>query len=267
MTTFTLPDHISYSAYSSYKNCPRSYYLGRGKKAEAVPAWYFVIGSTVHSWIEGHLMSWYGHEEGSIEEIFTREVLKRREVEPDTGKWLYGGSDSSPVRDEAALKLAQDCVERALEWLEGFEVEYVEPEFTGSLPGCPVPIKAFPDLTGEHKKHGRMIVDWKTGKTRGDRFQLETYNVLSGNKFPKGQFVMLNPEAGASRPLELVETPESVGQKYGEVWSMIRKGVFPVFPSRRCEWCDMKPNCKIQSGVNKRTAYYDTPDKDGVLPF
>lgn len=272
-----LPDHLSYSSLSSLDSCPRSYYLSRLKRAEAVPAWYFVVGSAVHATIEQYLKD---DEVIPIEIHFDHQVLKARQIEPDTSLWMHGGSKDEPVIEERALKLAQDCVERALEYLEDFTVWGVEPDITGRLPGCDVPIKAFPDLIGEHRKNGPLIVDWKTGTTRGNRLQLETYNALCmvpravdlpftehASLIFKGQFIMLNPKAGNSRPLELKETPESMGARYQEAYEQIKRGGFPVLPSTRCDWCDMKPNCKTMSGATKRATYYDTPEKDGVIPF
>lgn len=277
--TLLLPDHLSYSAaISTFKSCPRAFYLSRIKRAESAQAWYFVVGSAVHKFIEDHL-----HCEAtpltmhnSIEEDFMEMVMDARQVEPDTTKWLHATVNDIPVIEERALKLAQDCAEYALEWLEDFTPWHVEPDISGMLPGCTMPIKAFPDLIGEHSKHGPLIVDWKTGKTRGQRMQLETYKSLLGTwdsvidlKLDelRGMFVYLNPEAQKSRPVKLVMTPKEVGAMYGEIERKIKAGAFPAMPQFMCDFCTMKPNCKTKSGANPRTLYYDTPEKDGLVPF
>lgn len=272
-------EHLSYSSLTTYDKCPREFYLSRVKRAEALPGWYFIVGSTVHEAIEMHLL---GTEAASVavEPRFMRHVEESMDVEPDVSKWSHATDSDGPVIEERALQLAQVCFDRALEYLEDFEVWAIEPDITGYLPGCTMPIKAYPDLVGEHKKHGPLIVDWKTGKTRGNRFQLETYNGLirhgshdnkamhpKANTVFRGQFVMLNPAASSSRPLLLKETPESLGEKYGRIEERVRKGVYPAMPGYACEWCTMKPNCSTMSGANKRTAYYDTPTKDGLVPF
>lgn len=268
-----LPDHLSFSSLSSLDGCPRAYYLSRLKRAEGMPAWYFIVGSTVHKYVELHLspdLLAHWPAMPTVEYLFMGEVLKARQIEPDTSLWSHGGSKDEPVIEERALKLAQDCAERALEYLEDFEVWDVEPDWTGRLPGCEVPIKAFPDAIGEHKKDGPLIIDWKTGTTRGKRLQLETYQALMPNRDdidPRGQFIMLNPKAAGSRPLTLKETPETMGKRYQEAYEQIKRGAYPVMPSTRCDWCDMKPNCKTMSGANGRTLYYDTPEKDGVIPL
>lgn len=269
-----LPDHLSYSAaISTFKSCPRAFYLSRIKRAESAQAWYFVVGSAVHSFIEMYLR---GNATQWDDIFFNQEVIEARQIEPDTTKWLYATVNDIPVIEERALKLAQDCAEYALEWLEDFTPWHIEPDISGFLPGCKMQIKAFPDLIGEHSKHGPLIVDWKTGKTRGQRMQLETYSALLFDPQSKvlvrawplrGMFVYLNPEAQKSRPVKLVMTPKEVGAMYGEYERKIKAGAFPAMPQFMCDFCTMKPNCKTKSGVNARTSYYDTPEKDGVIPF
>lgn len=276
--TLPLPDHWSYSSLiSTYKSCPRQFYLSRIKQAQPLPAWYFVVGSTVHEVIE-YKLGPDDYRGDIVGDYFTAEVLKARQDEPDTSKWLHSTIDGEPVIEERALKLARDCVEAALDWLEDFDVWEVEPDISGFLPGCKQKIKAFPDLIGHHKKHGDLIIDWKTGKTRGQPMQLMTYNALmreqpdlpwmehGGTSF-RGMFVMLNPAAGKTRPIKLEMTPAEVGAMYGELEKKVNGGAFPALPNFMCEYCSMRPNCKTKSGANKRTLYYDTPEKDGVIPY
>jgi hypothetical protein len=231
-----------------------------------------VVGSAVHKFIEYSLTS---ETNQPIEGWFNSEVLKARKVEPDTTKWLFATVNDVPIVEGRALKLAQDCAKYAMQWLEDFTPWHVEPDISGFLPGCTMQIKAFPDLIGEHKKHGPLIVDWKTGKTRGQRMQLETYNVLiknmdwSDNRTHalRGMFVYLNPEAQKSRPTNLTMTPADLGKMYGDYEKKIKAGAFPAMPQFMCDFCTMKPNCKTKSGANPRTNYYDTPSEDGVIPF
>lgn len=270
-------EHLSYSSLSSYLSCPRSYYLSRIKKAESIPAWYFAIGTAVHSYIELHLKGELLSSPRSVEDLFYAEVTKLMAIEPDTKLWLHGGSEGKPVIEERALKLAEDCTAAALDWLEDFEVWEVEPDITGFLPGCTLPIKAFPDCLGEHKKHGPAIVDWKTGKSKPkDALQLETYRaLLEYGDFRRtdeeinwlGLWVMLNPDAPKARPVKLVKTPVEMGAMYAELERKIIKGVYPASVQFNCKFCTMLPNCKTRTGSNDRTRYYDTPEKDGVIPF
>lgn len=272
-------DHLSYSSLSTYSSCPRSYYLSRVKQAEPVPAWYFVVGTAVHEFIfeKLTLATSASLSPPSVEDLFMREVEKQMLIEPDTSKWLHGGSKEDPIIEERALKLAQDCAERAILFLEDVDVWNVEYDATGHLPGCSLPIKAYIDLIGEHKKHGPIIGDWKTGKTKPkDNLQLETYNCLVRetslyNKDRVGSFtglwIMLNPDAPTARPVKFKHTPESLGKLYGGVEEQLKKKIARPEPQFNCKFCTMKPNCVTQSGSNTRTRYYDTPVKDGWLPF
>lgn len=274
------PDHLSYSSLNTYMSCPRAYYLSRIKQAEAVPAWYFCVGSAVHRAIELHLRPYTFPV--TVEDLFMDEVTKSMVIEPDTSKWLHGGSDENPVIEELALKLAEDCFENALTFLEDFEVWEVEYDASGHLPGCGMLIKAYIDLLGEHKKHGPCIVDWKTGKVKpkADDVQLDTYNCLLSmtpdapfmehggmiGQF-KGLYVMLNPGAAKARPKTFKHTPESLGRKYGEVEQQIKKKIAKPEPQFNCRFCTMKLNCKTESGPTVRARYYDTPVRDGWVPF
>src|SRR5258707_15588115 len=164
-------EHISYSQYNSYTRCPRSWYLGKVAKAEEKQTWYIPIGSAVHEAIENYLL--YPSKPNDVEWIFYKLVEKQMLIEPDASKWLHGGSDAEPIVEGLALKRAQDCYEKGLEFLTDIDVWEVEYDATGNLPGLDVPVKAFVDVIGEHKKHGPTIVDWKTGTQKPkDNFQL-----------------------------------------------------------------------------------------------
>jgi len=271
-------DHLSYSTLSSFTSCPRKVYLEKIKKAEPLPAWFFVVGSAVHRFIE-YSISPYATR--TVDSFFHEEVVKARLIEPATSLWLHGGSKEAPVVEGLALEQARACSEAALEFLEDMEIWEVEPDITGHLPGCSMPIKAFPDMIGEHKKHGPVIIDWKTGSSKPkDNLQLETYNCLmkhgemvhtssptmSSVEF-KGLFVMLKPGTSKARPVKLIETPESMGQKFAEIERRIKANAWPAIPQFNCRFCVMRPNCKLGGGVTERSAYYDRVEHDGGIPF
>jgi hypothetical protein len=276
-------DHLSYSSLSTYNQCPRRYYLGRVKKAEALPAWYFAIGTAVHQAIEWHLSgATVGEDE--VETVFIKEVERLMLIEPDTSLWLHGGSKDEPITEERALKRAQECFETAVTILQDITVYEVEPDITGYLPGCDLPIMAFPDLLGEHKKHGPMIVDWKSGASKPkDQLQLETYGALlkvryqgvpvarmgcnsSPVQYPKGAWAMLKPDLYKTGPLRVVslkETPESMGKMFHAVEERIQKKIWPALPEFGCKFCEQLPNCKLKSGSNERTRYFDKAEEEG----
>ncbi len=274
MSEFHPTTHLSYSSLNTYTSCPRSYYLSRHKQAWGLPAWYFIAGSAVHDYIKDELSSPLPPR--PIEEYFEEHLAKADDLEEDRSLWLHGGSDDDPVVGEKALALASACVDRFFDFMKDVkDVWRVEHDVSGHLPGCSMEIKAYVDLIGEHRKHGPVIIDWKTGKTKPkDNIQLETYHQLTLMDYEfrsvgsfKGMYAMLNPDAAKARPVTFKHTPESLGKLYGGIEQQIMSKVWKPEPQYNCRFCTMKPNCKTMSGYNDRTRYYDTPERDKGYPF
>lgn len=272
-------DHLSFSALSAYQKCPRAFQLGRLLKAPETPAWYFATGTAVHQFVEEYLKSGRDSSVSTyerLEKLFFAEVERLMEIEPDTTKWAHAGSDEDPVVEEKALRLAQECAERAIALLDEIDVWECELDVTGMLPGCPLPVMGFADIIGEHKKHGPIIGDWKTGKSRPkDALQLETYNALlrfstiemgDGRPLPtfKGLWLMVNPAAPKNpRPITLKETPVTMGNMYGDMARAIAKGGFPARVKKwDCDHCFQRPNCVKGGGVTRRSEYYEKLRKE-----
>lgn len=270
-------EHLSYSQYSSYLKCPRSWYLGKIRQAEEKQTWYTPIGSAFHQMIEARLK---GEPEISAEEAFYPLIEAQMKIEPDTSKWLSGGSKEDPIVEDKALRRLVDCYNKALDWLEDFEVWEVEYDATGSLPGCEVPIKAFVDTIGEKKKVGPAIVDWKTGKNKPkDNFQLETYAALlkssndptlndhfRSSEKVMGLWGMVNPDASSPRPIDLsTAAPATVGKKYQDVLEKMRAKLYQSNHSYyNCLFCYHQDNCLAnQRLATKRALYYDRSAVDG----
>lgn len=265
-------DHLSYSSLNTYSSCPRAYYLSRHKKAWGLPAWYFIVGSAVHDYIKDELSS--DSPPRPIEDYFEDEVAKANDLEEDQSLWLHGGSEDDPVVGEKALALASACVDRFHDFMGEMQNFWlVEYDVSGHLPGCTMEIKAYVDLVGMHKKHGPVIVDWKTGRNKPkDNIQLETYDKLLRQRVDKqgtykGLYVMLNPDAAKARSVTFKHTAESLGKLYGGIEQQIKSKVWKPEPQYNCRFCTMKPNCKTMSGRNDRTRYYDTPERDKGYPF
>jgi hypothetical protein len=268
-----LPEHISYSQYNTYSQCPRDWYLGKIRRAESAQTWYLPIGTAVHQMVEDWLDPDHGQPDGyfpKAERFFYPLVSAQMKIEPDLSKWLAGGPKADPVTEGKALQKVKDCFDRALEFLDDLDVWAVELDATGSLPGLSVPIKAFIDIIGEHKKHGPVILDWKTGsKKPKDNFQLETYAALLKPKvgglvyaFPpsdfKGLWAMLDPEAAVARPVDLSAVdPAEVGAKYQRVREGMESMQIQAKQKFMCKMCFNKDNCMEYAGLTPRTVHYD----------
>lgn len=265
----SLPAHISYSQWKSYSSCPRSWYLARLKGGEELQSWYLPIGTVVHDAIEARLKG----EPFDFTKEFYGLVQKQMLVESDLSKWLAGGPADSPITHGKALQRAVECYEKACEELEQVDVWEVEYDASGRLPGLSVPIKAFVDIIGEHKKKGPVILDWKTGSTKPNNFQLETYQALIDfNKFdvawgglPKwGRYVMLAPGSANTRYVDLSKVdPEEVGKKYQDVHDRMQEKLYQANAGFGCRFCFQQENCMVNKGINTRTAYYDKSSEDG----
>lgn len=272
-----IPEHMSYSALSRYEECPRSYYLGRVKRAEEKQTWFFPIGTAVHYMIEYYLE----HQITlTAEEVFYPIIERQLEIDPVDVNWLAGGSQDDPTMRGKALDLVKACFENALKFLEDLDVWEVEYDATASLPGCEVPIKAFIDIVAEHKKHGPVIVDWKTGKQKPkNNLQLETYQALlsrpsiSGNDHPftehgslvfTGLWAMLNPEASQARKVDLSEVDvAALGRRYQAAYDAIKEKKWKANAGFHCRFCTMAPNCLIEAGPSARARYYDKSEEEG----
>ena len=263
-------DYISYSQYRSYTSCPRSWYLARLKGGEDRQSWYIPIGSAVHDKIEAHLK---GEPDRPMEDYFYPLVTKQMRIEPDLSTWLAGGPEHAPITHDKALARAVECYEKALQELEDIDVWEVEYDASGRLPGLSVPIKGFIDIVGEHKKKGPVILDWKTGSTKPDNFQLETYAALlkqdaGWNLYDfKGRYVMLAPGAPNTRYVDLSKVdPEEVGKKYQAVYDRMEGKHYEAKAGFNCRFCFQAPNCLVNKGMTKRAVYYDRSEEDGY-PF
>jgi hypothetical protein len=217
-------------------------------------------------------------ELSSAEEFFYPLIKKQMEIEPDTRLWLSGGSREAPVVERLALQQVKDCFDKAIEYLEDIDVWEVEYDASGSLPGLSIPLKAFVDIIGEHKKHGPVIWDWKTGSTKPGNFQLETYAALLAkpdrfwnitHKKPigfKGRYLMLKPGTVETRCVDLREVdPAGVGAKYEKVYQQMLKRVYAAKTGFGCGFCFHQENCIDNAGPTPRAVHYDHSEDDGFI--
>ncbi|AUG87370.1 Cas4 family exonuclease [Streptomyces phage Olicious] len=270
-------EHMSFSALSRYEECPRSFYLGRVKRAEEKQTWFFPLGTAVHVSVEDFLRD---GEVPAFEDVFYPLIEKQMKIDPDDVNWLAGGPRDDPIIRDKAVELGKRCVENAVKFLDDIDVWEVEYDASGMIAGCEVPIKAFIDIVGEHKKHGPAIVDWKSGKTKPKtNLQLETYAVLLNStdhpfnehkaiQFDTGLWAMVNPDAPNARPVKgLTEVDASaLGARYQAAYEKVKERKWQANAGYHCRFCTMAPNCLIESPGTQRATYYDKSDEDGY-PF
>lgn len=269
----SLPAHISYSQWKQYTSCPRSWYLARLRGGEERQSWYLPIGTVVHEAIESRLRG----RDFMVTTRFYDLVEKQMRIEPDLSAWLAGGPEDAPITHDRALQRAVECIERADEFLQDIDVWEVEYDASGRLPGLEVPVKAFVDIVGEHKKKGPVIWDWKTGSSKPGNFQLETYGALLYSNYNfgvhardggwKGRYVMLAPGAANTRYVDLSKVdPAEVGAKYQKVYDQMKAKVYKAEAGFGCRFCFQAENCLVNKGMTPRAVYYDRSTEDGY-PF
>ena len=267
-----LPDYLSYSAVNSYEECPRAWYLRYARKAKPRQAWFFAMGKAVHTSIEKYI------ETGDVPDfktVFYPLVSEQMAVDPDLSTWLHAGSSTDPVIKERAVELGKICIENAVKFLEDIEVWEVEYKIQAKLPGCDVPVLAYIDILGEHKKHGPLIVDWKSGKNKPkNNFQLESYSALTlvsnswkGVRFD-GYWGMLHPDAtpktdrGRFVNLSSVD-PAEVGARYQRAYEGMKKKVYSGQKKFGCIFCVQQDNCLINAGLTPRARHFDKAEEEG----
>ncbi len=264
-----LPQHLSFSSLSSYESCPRQWYLARVRHAEERQTWFFPIGSAVHASIESYIASGVVPD---FEGIFYPLVVQQMQIDPDDLNWLAGGPKDDPFIRDKAVQLGKDCVERAVTFLEDVTVHEVEYDATGMLPGCEVPIKAFVDILGEHKKHGPVIVDWKSSASKPKtNLQLEVYRALLSNqgmqRYTTGLWAMLRPGTSKARPVDLSSVdPSALGARFQKCYDDIKARIWKTNHSFDCNFCIQQDNCLLVAGPTERANFYDRAVEDG-FPF
>jgi len=264
-------DYISYSQLNTYEQCPRQWYLGRVRKAREKQTWYMPMGTAVHTVLEAKLVN---DETLDFEEVFFALVREQRKIESDTSQWLAGGPKDAPYMREKVVEMGKDCIQNGLAFFKNFELEHVEYDISGDLPGLSVPIKGFADYTGKHKKHGKLCVDAKTSARKPkNNVQLETYcaryELMHGDR-PNGYWLMLRtgaePKTDKARYVDMSELDvEALGRRYQAAYEKMQNKEYPA-TSTFCDFCSQKPNCLVQSGPTERAIYYDKSETDGI-PF
>ena len=272
-----LPKYLSFSQVSRYEECPRSWYLSYARKAEPRQTWFFPMGSVVHISVEKYL------ETGNVPEfkdVFYPLIAKQMEIDPDHRGWLHARTGENIVQGQAAIDLGRRCVDNAVKFLKDMDVWEVEYDASCELPGLEVPVKMYIDIVGEHKKHGPLIVDWKSGKKAPKSiFQLEVYKAgvlqhgFTDAGFFNGWWGMLHPEGepktarGRLKDLSHV-TPEAIAERFQKAYDGMKKQIYKANVIFGCRFCTMQDNCLAKHFPNRpeRAVYYDHSSADGK-PF
>lgn len=280
--------HLSYSSVNTFDRCPKSYQLSRVIGAQPLPAVYFALGTAVHEITEEMDRAEQStttqpekscrYTGADFRDVYFAEINKGLQKEPSIDKWLCGGSDGPRAAAELALETGPRCIENWKSFTsKDFKVTDIELDVTCRLPGMYLKTKGFIDRTGDHIDHGRMIVDFKTGKNKpkDKGKQLKVYSALltasTGEIITKGAYFMAQ-KGKLSKVYDLSDsTPESLGAEYKAKLREMNGSDYEARVEFTCKFCDQQLNCFAYSGDTERTKYYDPAsphyDKRNEVPF
>src|SRR5512139_2719742 len=262
-----IPDHLSYSALNDWTRCPKKFQLGRIVKAQPLPAWYFAAGTAVHlafddyDATQGEMQDWKSY--------FYTLVSDAMKIEPDTSKWMAGGSEADPETGPSWDVLGPQILEKYKSF--PFEAEHIELDVSAALPNG-VKVQGYTDrigiLPGGDDGKFKAIVDIKSGRNmpKDKGLQLKVYSMLymlyTGELIEKGAYYNAR-EGKIGKVYDLKMQPDEWRQlldRFARAWDDLN--TTQVFEAKRefsCKFCEHKLNCWAYSGNTPRTKYYD-PD-------
>ncbi len=232
---------LSYSAITTYRECPRQYWYRYELRLEAVPTVEAQLGSVVHRALEGA-----GHLRRQGEAL-SRERLRSLYDEA----WA-GQVPADPRRHAVMEALGWDLLSRAQERGDLDPAPaYVECRFEIELDGWD--LRGYIDRVEPDPQGGWRIVDFKTGRPLSAtelRRDLQLALYALGARRGLGLEAPLTLEISYLRRGERVEIPvdrgllrraEAIGE---EVAQGVLRGRFPPRPlPRRCSLCAYRMTC------------------------
>jgi putative RecB family exonuclease len=258
----TQRDYISYSAISTYQQCPLRYYFKyiAGLPEETVSA-SLVFGGAIHSAVEFHFRELLvGNPAPKVDTLLA--VYQDAWASRDVGYIQFGKDDD--VHSLSALAERMLVAFQQSQFAQpGGTIVGVEEELRGRLlPDCP-DLLARVDLLVE-TADALVITDLKTARSRWGQEQVESsgeqlllYSELAKHLLPgksvRLQFAVITktkaPQVDchtvALSPIRVERTRQTVRQ----VWRAIQSGAFYPAPSvLQCSGCPFREPCRNWQG-------------------
>jgi hypothetical protein len=270
---FKMPEHLSFSALSTYAECGERWRLERGHGIKG-PTWWATVGGTAaHRVTELADRAWYGEPvevidfEAALEEAVTEEV-KRSGWPEETIRASGRATKAWPDKNgkEWWLTHGPKYVAAWIAWRERNEYELWETPW--GEPGIEVPVKvtvagkpfvAYVDRVFK-RPGGQTVkpVDLKFGNhDPKSSLQLGSYKVGMerdyGEVVDEGGFWMAKNYEKTGGGLQYMEnlqrfTPEYVDAMYDMAWRGIENGIFLPSPNNMCGSCSVRPFCRLMGG-------------------
>lgn len=287
-------EHVSYSTFYSWFECPKKVQLAKIQKAPAVPAWWFAGGSAVHAATEEYdlwtLMDPLTRPTFKLvdefERAFDAEVMDIESRHPDRTTWRAAGKKDDPETYAKWMKLGPVLVGNYIRWRmaspdyvlwetpdgkPAVELEVSWPGFVSPEP-YRLPVKAYLDRVFKDTSNGDLvIVDIKTGTRKPDSpLQFGTYNAglkLTYDVSARWGMAFMNRDGKLSTPFDMATyTPEYVSKQYSRMSMAVRYDIFPPHVHGGCFRCDVATSCYAYGGDLSNLYDPDDPRYDGP-PF
>lgn len=281
----TFPNHISYSALSSYSECGERYRLSRGYHKDKATWYATVAGSTIHEITERYdLARDFGINAEADEPVFADVFLARLEREEARGVEVKAsgratkaitdsGGPNKKDRDWWLLK-GPEYVARWKQWREDNPAWRLaimpdgQPgvEVSVEAPMAGIPFKGYIDRVFLVDGFDIAVVDLKMGAAPSGKLQLGTYRVALQNQYgidaawggywmgKDGKF------AGGLQHLGQYDR-EYVEHQYTMARRGIEGGVFLPNVTSMCKGCPVRDYCRAVGGQ----LAHEVPLRDEVM--
>lgn len=260
--------HRSVSQLNSYSRCPYSYKLARIDKVWSRPAAWLGQGSAVHEAAEawersGRTMS-LDATQAVYKERYAHHINQACEETPNLEYWFKSGPYGGAADIERRYLIGLEQVEKFINWHTSHadQVIWIAPDgtpgielaFDFDLDGVLVRgyIDAIRVVDGELR-----VVDYKTGNSPGDDFQLGVYSVAIAETYgidpPRlGEYYMAGKSGKPGKPTfpyNISEwTRERVSEAFRELDENIRAERFEPKPDpNTCNFCSVSLACEYRA--------------------
>lgn len=259
-------DHLSYSGFSTWKECGEKYRLTRQVKVPESPGWALIGGSAVHSASEAIDFKMMGVDTGKPETFlaaFDAEIEKtlNNSVYP-MEEWRVSGKASKdwPLKEtkEWWIWHGTGFVQSYVDWRNRFNgTIWITPD---GAPAIELEVNAdlgdarvlgYIDRIFECADGSLKIVDLKAGRTTPtDGLQLGVYGIGLPNSWVRpttGSYFMARDGILVGN-YDLIAMRSRIQYEFGQAWRDINAGSFLPRETYMCKFCSVRDFCWAKDG-------------------
>lgn len=261
----------SVSQVNQYNRCPQSYYLSRIEKVWQRPAAWLPQGTAVHAVAEIYRQRQLAGNPMSLEEaeeLFKEEYANACneycEITPNLDFWARSGPYRGAEDIERRFGIGLEQVHKFVNWCNDHpDIEVwiapdgtpgIELEFSIELGG--ITVRGFIDAVAVIDGHV-VVIDYKTGNSPGEDFQLGVYSVALSAMFgidpPQLGYYWLCKKGAKGKlthPYQIGDwTAERVTAEFLALEANLEAERFDPDPEpSKCQFCDVNASCAASLG-------------------